>query len=295
MRQGEGLILKGVGSFYTVLADDGREVVCRARGRFRREGMRPAVGDRVRFQEEGDGCRIDDILPRKNLLIRPAAANLDKLFIVLAASAPKADLLLLDKLLLQCVVAGVTPVIVLNKCDEEPDGMRETLRREYAAAGYRFLFTSAATGEGAQELKNEINGCVCCFAGQSAVGKSSLINAILPGLLLETGELSRKTEHGRHTTRHAQLWLVWGGAVLDTPGFSLLDTEALEPEQLAELYPEMRGKRKDCRFAQCMHWKEPGCAVKGNVGNDGSISHGRYERYLLIANELMEKRKHKYD
>lgn len=291
----EGLILKGVGSFYTVLAENGKEFVCKASGRFRKEGITPVPGDRVCFlQKEGEDGRITEILPRRNLLIRPAVANVDKLVIVMAASAPKPDLLLVDKLLLQCEKAKIAPVLVLNKCDERDEALYVSVLRQYAPAGYVCCGVSAHTGEGLDALKNEIRGNVCCFAGQSAVGKSSLLNAILPELSLAVGGLSRKTDRGRHTTRHAELWLAWGGALVDTPGFSLLDAETMEPEDLAAFYPEMRAHAGSCRFAKCLHASEPDCAVKPLLGT-GALSVERYERYLAILEELKEKRKHKYD
>jgi len=291
----EGLILKGVGSFYTVLDENRTEYVCKASGRFRKEGIIPVPGDRVSFQRKaGEDGRITEILPRKNLLIRPAVANVDKLVIVMAASAPKPDLLLVDKLLLQCEIAGIVPILVLNKCDERDEGLYASVLRQYAPTGYTCYGVSAHTGEGLDALKNEIKGNVCCFAGQSAVGKSSLLNAILPELSLAVGGLSRKTDRGRHTTRHAELWLAWGGALVDTPGFSLLDTETMEPEDLAAFYPEMREYADGCRFAKCLHASEPDCAVKPLLNTD-SLSRERYERYLEILEELKEKRKHKYD
>ena len=261
-----GLILKGVGGFYTVLSDNGTEIVCRARGRFRKDGITPVVGDRVEYVEDGEGRSVSKILPRRNIFIRPAVANLDKLIIVASLSAPKPDLMLMDKLIIRCEKHNVEPVIVLNKCDQ---------------------------GDGVDAIKAEIAGNICCFAGQSAVGKSSLINAIVPELALETGGLSRKTDRGRHTTRHAQLWHVCGGAVLDTPGFSLLEADEMEPKELCECYREMRGKRIGCRFGECLHRSEPDCAVKPLIGT--ALSPERYERYLIILDELIEKRKHKYD
>ena len=291
----EGLILKGIGSFYSVLAESGAEYVCKASGRFRKEGVTPVPGDRVSFQKkEGEDGRITEILPRKNLLIRPAVANVDKLVIVMAASAPKPDLLLVDKLLLQCESAKITPVLVLNKCDERDEELYASILRQYAPTGYTCCAVSAHTGEGLDALKNEIRGNVCCFAGQSAVGKSSLLNAILPELSLAVGGLSRKTDRGRHTTRHAELWLAWGGALVDTPGFSLLDAETMEPEDLASLYPEMREHADGCRFAKCLHASEPDCAVKPLLDTE-ALSRERYDRYLEILEELKEKRKHKYD
>ncbi len=291
----EGLILKGIGSFYTVLDGAGREHVCRARGRFRKESLTPVPGDRVAFlHTAGEDGRITEILPRKNLLTRPAVANVDKLMIVMAASAPKPDFLLTDRLLLQCGQAGIAPVLIINKCDEREQALLDSIFSQYAGMGCAIHAVSAQTGEGIAALRSEIEGCVCCFAGQSAVGKSSLLNALLPGLSLPVGGLSKKTERGKHTTRHAELWHAHGGALVDTPGFSLLETDAIEPESLAALYPEMKEKAKECRFAQCLHVSEPGCAVKPLL-QTGALAGGRYERYLVILEELKEKRKHRYD
>lgn len=182
---------------------------------------------------------------------------------------------------------------MLNKCDQADADAAEDIRAQYAPAGYTIITASAAKGDGVDAIKAEIAGNICCFAGQSAVGKSSLINAIVPELALETGGLSRKTDRGRHTTRHAQLWHVCGGAVLDTPGFSLLEADEMEPKELCECYREMRGKRIGCRFGECLHRSEPDCAVKPLIGT--ALSPERYERYLIILDELIEKRKHKYD
>lgn len=292
----EGIILKGVGGFYTILDSDGKTYVCHARGKLRLDEQSPAVGDRVCFTYSGNekDNYIISVFERRNLLTRPTAANLDKLMIVLALSAPKPDLLLADKLMLQCSIKNVTPVIVLNKCDEGDEALAADIERQYAPSGVDVITASARTGEGIGSIRKQIEGSICCFAGQSAVGKSSLLNAIIPGLGLETGGLSRKTERGRHTTRHAQLYPAFGGAVLDTPGFSLLEAEEIDPEQLSSHYPEMREMKRQCRFPECMHISEPGCAVKPLL-ETGGLSRERYERYKIIAEELKEKRKHKYD
>lgn len=290
----EGLILKGIGGFYTVLAPDGSECVCRVRGRLRLDDIVPSVGDRIEFAFDGRENAITSILPRRNSLTRPAVANLDKLFIVLAVSAPKPDLFLADRLLLECESERVTPIIVLNKCDSSIDPTADDIAEQYRPAGYTIIRASALTGEGVDIIKSEITNSVCTFAGQSAVGKSSLMNAIAPELSLEVGGLSRKTERGRHTTRAAELFRAHGGALVDTPGFSLLESEALEPEELWKLYPEMRPFGAQCRFPGCMHITEPDCAVKPLLESH-RLSSGRYERYKLLAGELKEKRKHKYD
>ena len=215
----EGSIIKGVGGFYYVLAD-GDLITCKAKGAFRREGITPVVGDRVRVTLHDSGyAQIDEILPRRNLLVRPAVANIDRLLIVLSAHLPEPDWLLADKLIVQATLNSIEPVMVLNKADQVRTDIREAFDRDYRL--FPRVVVSALSGEGLQGLKDAIAGKVCCFAGQSAVGKSSLMNALLPELELPVGELTRKTDRGKHTTRHAQLWSCFGGALLDTPGFSL--------------------------------------------------------------------------
>jgi ribosome small subunit-dependent GTPase A len=304
-----GLIIKGVGGFYTVLAEDGAEYVCKARGLFRKQQVTPVVGDRVEFAVTENGESAPDpraangylmsILPRRNELIRPAVANIDRLFIVIAASRPLPDLLLVDKLLIFCEKYGIEPLIAVNKCDEAEPGAVESLLSEYAPTGYETVVVSAETGEGLDELKKKLDGKVICLAGQSAVGKSSLLNAMLPGAELAVGGLSRKTERGRHTTRHTELIpLPGGGAVLDTPGFSFLDSLELPPEEIRLLYPELRGAEENCRFSGCLHISEPGCYVKKELlknQNNQGITKQRYERYVRLVKEAEEQRRHRYD
>lgn len=290
----EGLLLKGVGGFYTVLTPQSEEVTCQARGRFRREGLSPVCGDRVLFERQQEGhAAIVEVLPRRNVLLRPQVANIDQIVIVLSVSAPKPDLLLCDKLLLQAAPLGIEPLLALNKCDEADDRAVELIRAEYAPH-YRTLTLSAHTGEGVDALRAELEGKVSCFAGQSAVGKSSLLNALLPELHLPVGDLARKTERGRHTTRHAELWPYRGGAVLDTPGFSLLELSALTQETLDGAYREFGDAPSRCRFAACSHRTEPGCAVRELV-EKGLISRGRYARYVELLLQFEELRRHIYD
>lgn len=291
-----GIILKGVGGFYTVLSD-GMSVVCKARGLFRKQHQTPIVGDNVSFSLNADGETgyLLSIEARKNELIRPMVANIDKLFIVVSASKPDADLLLVDKLLLCCEKLGIEPVIIINKCDDADAAAVDGIRKEYSLTGYRIHAVSAVTGDGIAALGKELEGSVVCFAGQSAVGKSSLLNALIPGMKLEVGELSRKTERGRHTTRHAELIPIGsGGAVLDTPGFSLLENIECEPEEIKNMYPELRRHAFECRFSGCLHLSEPGCAVKdGIVGRD--FDSERYSRYVRLVKEAIENKKHKYE
>ncbi|MBS7307416.1 MAG: ribosome small subunit-dependent GTPase A [Eubacteriales bacterium] len=288
-----GTLLKGVGSFYTVLDASGERFVCRPRGRFRVEKLTPLPGDKVEFDYSGDEGYLLRILPRKNKLIRPAVANVDKLIIIVSASVPKADLLLADKLLIYCELHDITPIIVINKCDDVSD--TDAIAKQYAHSGYTLYSVSAHTGKGLGDLRLAMTGSVCCLCGQSAVGKSSLINALVPDLELEVGGLSKKTDRGRHTTRHAELLPLGNGTmIVDTPGFSLFDTEQIEVERLSSLFPEMKPYDNRCRFAGCIHKSEPDCAVKDAVA-DGEIPKERYLRYITIAEELIEKRKHCYD
>lgn len=308
----QGRIIKGVGGFYTVLMQDGSSCVCKARGLFRKQGVTPLIGDEVEIELNSSRSRMDGraadeaaasgylvrILPRRNELIRPAVSNIDRLFVVIAASRPQPDLLLIDKLLLLCEKFNIEPVIIINKCDEAAAEDIEALKAEYEKTEYPLFTVSAETGEGLTELKEKLQGAVICLAGQSAVGKSSLLNALIPGIKLAVGGLSEKTERGRHTTRHTELIPLpeTGGAVLDTPGFSFLDTLELDEAEIRLLYPELRGLEVNCRFNGCLHITEPGCCVKKNLnGENAPIHKNRYERYVRLVNEAIERRKHRYD
>lgn len=289
----QGRIIKGIGGFYNVLLEGGTIVTCKARGRFRNEGVTPMVGDQVEvsFHETGFAA-MDDILPRKNALLRPPVANIDLLVIVLSASIPKPDFLLADKLLIQAKTLQIEPLLVLNKIDSAKPEITDEFLRDYAA--FHTLLASSATGEGIDALKQALTNRVSCFAGQSAVGKSSLLNALFPELALETGGLAKKTDRGKHTTRQAELWPYLGGAVLDTPGFSLFEMSELEQSALDASYPEFAGVTSECRFAGCRHVAEPDCAVKALL-QAGKLSQCRYARYIEIQAEIEDKRKHRYD
>ena len=287
-----GLLLKGVGSFYEVLTESGEIVTCKARGAFRREGLVPTVGDRVEIERKEQGyAQLAAILPRRNLLVRPPVANVDQLMIVVSASVPEPDWLLLDRLIISAFRTGIEPIPVLNKIDDADASIAERFYTEYGA--FETLSVSAESGEGIDALRARLTGKVSCFAGQSAVGKSSLLNTVFPDLHLETGTLSRKTERGRHTTRHAELLPYANGAVLDTPGFSMFETECLEQNELDACYPEFR-RALPCRFPGCMHVSEPDCGVKPLL-KTGELSEGRYERYCEIALDYQTRRKHRYD
>lgn len=294
-QQLEGRIIKGVGGFYTVLCPDGKTFVCKARGLFRKRGETPLPGDDVSFtvDKKGEGY-LREIRPRRSELIRPAVANIDMLIIVVAASEPAPDLELADKLLLYCAKQGVTPVLAINKCDDGETAESRAIAEQYKGAVDNVVMLSARTGFGLDKLSALLNGNTVCLAGQSAVGKSSLLNALL-GLDLKTGELSAKTERGRHTTRHAELLTApFGGLIADTPGFSMLESVPLEPEDIPKLYREFAEYAGMCRFLGCLHLSEPDCEVKRAM-EDGRIDKARYERYKKIVNEAIEQRRHKYD
>ncbi len=288
-----GSIMRGIGSFYTVLSDeDGREYTLRAQKKLRRQGA-PLVGDHVRFtpgQGEEDGW-LEEILPRKSELVRPSVANVDMLMLVMAI-VPEPDLLLCDKLIVRASRGGMTPAICVNKIDLG-DALALQLEKEYSGTPLRVYRVSARTGDGIDILRQDMRGRVTCLAGQSAVGKSSLLNALF-GLELETGELSRKTERGRHTTRRTEMMSFDGMMVLDTPGFSLLEWEDdLEPAAFAQTYPEYNALASSCRFQPCLHDREPGCAVHAAVDR-GELNRARWERYRQLLGEVRENWKGRY-
>ncbi|MBQ4608888.1 MAG: ribosome small subunit-dependent GTPase A [Clostridia bacterium] len=288
-----GSIMRGIGSFYTVLCDeDGQEYTLRAQKKLRHQKMTPMVGDRVRFspgQGEENGW-LEEILPRKSVIERPSVANADMLMLVVA-SVPQPDMMLIDKLILCAAKGGMTPALCVNKIDLGGD-LAEEIRAEYAGTQLRVFAASALTGEGVETLREAMRGKVTCLAGQSAVGKSSLLNALF-GLELETGGLSRKTDRGRHTTRRSEMMAVDGMLVLDTPGFSLLELESMEPQDFAELYPEYNALAGACRFQPCLHDREPGCAVHAAV-DAGGLSAVRWMRYRELLAEVRENWKGRY-
>lgn len=288
-----GSIMRGIGSFYTVLCDeDGQEYTLRAQKKLRHQKLTPMVGDRVRFtagQGEEDGW-LEEILPRKSVMIRPSVANCDMLMLVVA-SIPHPDMMLVDKLILRAAKGNMTPALCVNKIDLGDELVQE-IRAEYQGTQLQVFAASALTGEGVDELRAAMQGKVTCLAGQSAVGKSSLLNALF-GLGLETGGLSRKTERGRHTTRRSEMMALDGMMVLDTPGFSLLELEEMEPEAFAQLYPEYNELAGECRFQPCLHDREPGCAVHAAV-DCGKLSAVRWERYRELLAEVRENWKGRY-
>lgn len=294
LQSAEGVIVKGVGGLYYARGEDGGTHVLRARGIFRRRHITPMVGDRVRFtpgQGEEHGW-VEEILPRESQLVRPPVANVRYLVIVLAP-APAPDYLLIDTLIAMALRQGIRPALVVNKCDLD-GGTYEAVRSDYAGLGAPFLAVSALSGQGMDGLRSLLASGVCCLAGQSGVGKSTLLCAAT-GLRLQTGEISQKIHRGRHTTRHAELLFSGEYRVLDTPGFSLLELwEGLEPIRLKEYYPEFAPYEGQCRFSPCYHLSEPGCAVL-KAARAGEISQARLERYHLLLKKAQEAWRNRYD
>lgn len=292
--QQRGRILRGVGGLYTIRGETTRtDYVLRARGRFRREGMTPLVGDVVLFtpgQGEEHGW-IDEILPRVSQSLRPPVANIS-LQILVVAPEPEPDLLLIDRMLVYSEQSGFTAVLCVNKSDLDTS-IAPALGKQYAASGTMVLATSAKTGDGLEALRTRMQGELSCMAGQSAVGKSTLLNTLL-GTHLQTGGLSEKIRRGKHTTRHAELIETGGLTVLDTPGFSLLELPSgMEPETLQDWYPEYAALSAGCRFQPCLHDSEPDCAVRTAIG-DGTLSTERYERYRTLLGAVREAWQNRY-
>ncbi len=278
----KGIIIKALSGFYYVKTDSA-VIECKARGRFRLDGTSPLVGDRVQCSLDANGKgRIDLVEERKNWFIRPAVANTECLVFVAANSNPVTDPFLIDRVTVIAEAAGCGVVVCINKCDLDRG---EELYSIYKKTGYTVVRTSAETGEGIDELRRAIAGRICAFTGNSGVGKSSLLNALSPSLSVETGEVSDRLGRGKHTTRHVELFDIGGGTfVADTPGFASFDVEmirAVEKEELQYDFPEFSPYIGQCRFDDCAHIKEPGCAVTAAV-SEGAVAPSRHESYVRL-------------
>ena len=282
-------IIKALSGFYYVQTEDG-VVECRARGKFRKEGVSPLVGDFVTISRSGKSGTVEEILPRKNSFIRPAVANVDLLVLLASCAIPQTEPFLIDRVLAIAGQQGVEPLICVNKNDLESG---EGLAGIYRRAGFRVIVTSAETGEGIDELRAAISGKLSAFTGNSGVGKSSILNAMEPVFGLPVGEVSKALGRGRHTTRHVEMFpLDEDTYVIDTPGFSSFDTEELDLElkaRLPETFPEFAPYLGQCRFVGCSHVKEKGCAVLQAV-KDGRIPASRHRSYVRLYDELKDLR-----
>ncbi|KXG43715.1 ribosome small subunit-dependent GTPase A [Tepidibacillus decaturensis] len=293
----EGQIVKALSSFYYV-ESEGKTFACKARGVFKLRQQSPLVGDYVSFDQvnEDEGF-ITEIKIRKNQLIRPPISNVDQAILVFSAKEPDVSTLLLDKFIVHVEKAEIKPIICITKLDLldlAEENKLQNLLQTYEQMGYSILKTSSKNGKGIEELNEMLKNKISVFAGQSGVGKSSLLNAILPDLQLETSNISFKLGRGKHTTRVVQLiHLSEGGMVADTPGFSQLDFHGIESEELNQFFKEIHQFSDQCRYRGCLHLNEPGCAVKEAV-NEQLIDRDRYEHYISFLKEIKEKEENKW-
>jgi ribosome biogenesis GTPase / thiamine phosphate phosphatase len=288
----EGKIIKALSGFYYVLS--GKEIVqCRGRGVFRKNKINPLVGDYVIYQAENDiDGYILEVKDRKNELVRPPIANVDKAILVFSAVEPDFSTSLLDRFLVLIEFNQITPIICITKIDlldQQQKAKIDQFVSDYQKAGYTVILTSSETELGIEELMPFLEGGISVFAGQSGVGKSSLLNVLRPDLDIKTDDISTHLGRGKHTTRHVELIEVGNGFVADTPGFSSLEFTDIEIEQLPYCFPDIAVQGEQCKFRGCLHLKEPKCAVKEAVAI-GVIPEYRYKHYQEFLQEIKERK-----
>ena len=291
----QGKIVKGIAGFYYVHVVESGLYECKAKGIFRKEKLKPLVGDIVEIDvldETEKKGNIVEVLERKNELIRPAVANIDQALVVFAVTKPKPHFNLLDRFLIMMESKDIPVILCFNKKDIATEPEIQELKEIYVACGYEMVFTSALEEENVDQLKELLRGKTTAIAGPSGVGKSSLINIFQPDANMETGSISEKIERGKHTTRHSELiWIEENTYIMDTPGFSSLYTNDFEKEELKFYFREFEDYEGQCRFLGCDHIHEPGCKVKEAL-EEGKIHSVRYKNYLEMYQELKEKRRY---
>ncbi|GHH96514.1 ribosome small subunit-dependent GTPase A [Neobacillus kokaensis] len=288
----EGKIIKALSGFYYVFHDN-QIIQCRGRGVFRKNKITPLVGDEVVFQAENDQeGYILEVKERKNELQRPPIANVDQAILVFSAVEPDFSPALLDRFLVLVEFNHIEPLICITKMDLTTDEQEETIlsyAKDYTKAGYEVILTSSETEAGIDRLNPHLENKISVFAGQSGVGKSSLLNVLRPDLELKTNDISSHLGRGKHTTRHVELIKIGNGLVADTPGFSSLEFTNIEAEDLTHCFPELVKAGEDCKFRGCLHLKEPKCAVKAKV-DTGDIPPYRYEHYVDFLLEIKDRK-----
>lgn len=286
----KGIIIRSVSGFYYVEAAD-KVYECKARGNFRKKGIKPIVGDHVIISEQQNGyCAIDEVCERRNFIIRPPISNIDQMIIVVSTCEPKPNMLIIDKMTAAAVSKGIEPIVVFSKSDLSSP---EELIKIYRMAGIKAIEFSSVDKRGRDEIISLLPNKVTSLTGNSGVGKSTLINTLFPELDLDTGNISEKLGRGRHTTRTVELFKCRGGYIADTPGFSTLDIERyelIEKEKLPEAFPEFGEYIGKCRFSTCSHTCEKGCAVIDAV-ESGVICRSRHESYKSMYNEVKDLKK----
>lgn len=292
----QGTVIRALSGFYDIEAE-GTVTRCRARGKLRKLGITPLVGDKVTFLPSGDSGYLQEVLPRKNSFIRPAVSNVDALVMMACQVNPVTEPFLIDRVAAIAAAQNVETIVLLTKCDLDPS---QELFKIYKKAGIPVLRSSARTGQGVEELRTMLQGKLAAFTGNSGVGKSTMLNALFPEANMKTGEVSGKLGRGRHTTRHVELFTLPDGTkIMDTPGFSSFDTDMMElgePEALAMAFPEFRPYLGTCRFDDCAHIKEQGCAILEAL-EAGRIGKTRHDSYVRLYEKRREYREweHKKD
>lgn len=284
----EGRIIKGIGGFYYIKTDDGI-IECKARGKFRYNSLKPMVGDKVDIVVENGKGVIEKIYERSSELIRPTVSNVTRAFVVFAIKNPDIQFELLNRFLVLCEYNDIEAIVCLNKEDLCSEKEKKEIEEAIKEIGYEVLFINAKEKRGLEDLEKRLKNNITVLCGPSGAGKSTLLNALIKTDHMETGEVSEKIGRGKHTTRHSELIEIENGYLVDTPGFSILDLNFMEKDELKYCFPEFNKYQDECKFRGCNHYKEPSCAVKENVEN-GNINKLRYEFYIKRLEEILNRR-----
>lgn len=287
----EGKIVKGIGGFYYVKTTEG-VIECKARGKFRHKDIKPMVGDDVIIEVTNGKGVIEDILDRSSELVRPMVSNVTQAFVVFAIKNPDLNYDLLNRFLIICEYNNIKSIVCLNKKDLASEEEREEVKKKINDIGYDVLFINAKKGEGIDLLKERLKSNVTVLCGPSGAGKSTLINTLINRTHMETGVVSEKIGRGKHTTRHSELIEIENGYLVDSPGFSNIDIDFMEKDEMKFCFPEFEEYNLNCKFRGCLHNKEPECAVKKAL-SEGKINEYRYNFYIRILQEA-EGRKNKW-